>query len=77
MDTSRVDGVKAPQHRGTPRSLTFSNFQTGPYFPSWAWPGPLDYKSVLSSKRTVDDYWEPARELVPGLVEAAAAAAGF
>ena len=25
MDTSRVDGVKAPQHRGTPRShLRFS-----------------------------------------------------
>ena len=21
MDTSRVDGVKAPQHRGTPRSI--------------------------------------------------------
>jgi len=24
MDTSRVDGVKAPQHRGTPRSYHFT-----------------------------------------------------
>ena len=72
MDTSRVDGVKAPQHRGTPRSLTFSNFQTDLYFPSSAWPGPLNYKSVPSSKRTADATTALALGLVPVLVEEAA-----
>ena len=26
MDTSRIDGVKAPQHRGTPRSRLVDDF---------------------------------------------------
>mgnify|MGYP003313038782 CR=1 FL=1 len=29
MDTSRVDGVKAPQHRGTPRSHQVESFIKG------------------------------------------------
>ena len=30
MDTSRIDGVKAPQHRGTPRSHLIESFPSTP-----------------------------------------------
>ena len=47
MDTSRVDGVKAPQHRGTPRSRLVDDFRHLIF--GDALDGDVGYRFFLSS----------------------------